>query len=539
MKILKKSLIIFLTISLLLSLVTFTGATDSTLKVGVLSYEISGEEIIITDCDDSVSGEVIIPAEIDSKPVTCIGAMAFYRCQSIESVVIPDSVLVIGDRAFVGCYQLSSVDMSDNVTAIGASAFDECVALEAIDLADSVNVIGESAFNSCTELKKITIPAGVDSLMGTFGNCRALKEVTVPSNVKIVGYHTFSYCYGLESIVFEEGVTALYDYAMVGCRSLKTVTLPSTLESIGLRAFAEDTQLEDVYFNGTQEEWESIEIAEGNEPLLNATIHFAEPDTAIKEDIKGDVNLDGAVDAVDALLVLKHTVESIVLEGQEKEKTDVDKDGIINSYDALIILKIAVGSEKVDPTTKEEIVNFYNNSIEKTAEQGNFGLEGFANVDVKVNKALIDDKEDKEFAEILEDEFNSIEYEDINLTFTNGETADGISAEDCIIPYSMVLEDVETATAERHGDGYKITLTHCPYSYTMSEDEFTGEYSNYIAYSEEISEIELFAVTDGQGRIMLLDFHYKQRIKATTNEEGTKVHMDFEVDYREIYTFTY
>lgn len=339
MKIFKKSFIGFLVLSLLLSLVTFTGATEESLKHGVLSYMVSDGEIIITDCDNSVSGAVEIPAEIDSIPVTCIGAMAFYRCQSIESVVIPDSVLTIGDRAFVGCYSLSTVDMSDNITSIGASAFDECVALKSIDLADGITVIGESAFYSCTQLKEITIPAGVESLMGTFGNCIALKEVTVPSNVRVVGYHTFSYCRGLESVVFEEGVTELYDYAVVGCNSLKSVTLSSTMEKIGLRAFAEDVQLEDVYFNGTQEEWEAIEIAEGNEPLLNATIHFVEPEVKIKGDIDGD----GKINSSDALQILKHSVGSELLTEENFKCADVDSDGVVNSSDALLVLQYAVG----------------------------------------------------------------------------------------------------------------------------------------------------------------------------------------------------
>lgn len=338
MKIFRKSFIVFLSVALLLTLVQVAAVAEDNLKYGVLTYEVSGNEIIITDCDDSANGKIEIPKEIDSKPVTCIGAMAFYRCQSIESVVVPDSVFTIGDRAFTGCYALSTVDMSDNVTSIGASAFDECVALESIDLTDSITVIGESAFYSCSKLKEITIPAGVESLMGTFGNCIALKEVTVPSKVKIVGYHTFSYCRGLESVVFEEGVTELYDYAVVGCNSLKSVTLPSTIEKIGLRAFAEDVQLEDVYFNGTQEEWEAIEFAEGNDPLLNATIHFAAPEAA-----KGDIDGDGKINSSDALKILRHSVGSELLCEEKIKCADVDPDGIINSSDALRVLQYAVG----------------------------------------------------------------------------------------------------------------------------------------------------------------------------------------------------
>ena len=60
---------------------------------------------------------------------------------------------------------------------------------------------------------------------------------------------------------------------------------------------------------------------------------------------KGDVNLDGYVNAEDATLVLKHTVELIKLTGQGYINADVNGDGYINAKDATKILRIAVGFE--------------------------------------------------------------------------------------------------------------------------------------------------------------------------------------------------
>lgn len=61
-------------------------------------------------------------------------------------------------------------------------------------------------------------------------------------------------------------------FAGVGITSVK---LPNTIEEIGRRAFNNCTSLTDVYFDGTEAEWNNIDITTtGNDALLNATIHF-------------------------------------------------------------------------------------------------------------------------------------------------------------------------------------------------------------------------------------------------------------------------
>lgn len=86
-----------------------------------------------------------------------IGAYAFYQCESLTSVVIPDSV-----------------------TNIYMYAFSECTALKSVVIPNSVSMIGEGAFSECTSLENIEIPASVYSIAGNaFGGCKNLKTVTV------------------------------------------------------------------------------------------------------------------------------------------------------------------------------------------------------------------------------------------------------------------------------------------------------------------------------------------------------------------------
>ena len=55
---------------------------------------------------------------------------------------------------------------------------------------------------------------------------------------------------------------------------LASITIPDSVTNIGDWAFRSCTSLSDVYYSGSQAEWESIHIGLDNDPLLNATIHY-------------------------------------------------------------------------------------------------------------------------------------------------------------------------------------------------------------------------------------------------------------------------
>lgn len=259
---------------------------------------------------------------------------------------------------------------------------------------------------------------------------------------------------------------------------------------------------------------------------------------SVQQDIKGDVNGDGTVNSSDALMVLKHAVKKVELTDKPLQQADVNKDGLINSSDALVILKIAVGMENEDPkpSSKEDIVALYNTSIVNSSEQDKLVLDISTDVNVKVNKFLLDGEEDKELTKIFEEGLNETEYEDLKLTFVNGETEDGLKATDLFSDMTISADDVETATAVPHGDGYKVTLKFYPVNETFTEDDLAG--SGYESYKENVN-IEILAVTDGQGRLMLLDFYTYGNVKATATEEGVKITMDFDMEEREVMSFTY
>ena len=83
--------------------------------------------------------------------------MAFWRCSSLQSIVIPDSVTVIEENAFSGCSSLQSIVIPNSVTKIGLMAFRSCTSLQSIVIHDSVTEIEFAAFGHCTSLQSITI----------------------------------------------------------------------------------------------------------------------------------------------------------------------------------------------------------------------------------------------------------------------------------------------------------------------------------------------------------------------------------------------
>lgn len=68
--------------------------------------------------------------------------------------------------------------------------------------------------------------------------------------------------------------TGIAESVFAGATALETIVIPGTVANIGANAFADCTVLKDVYFGGTKEEWEAVQVAEGNDVLANATVHY-------------------------------------------------------------------------------------------------------------------------------------------------------------------------------------------------------------------------------------------------------------------------
>ena len=160
--------------------------------------------------------------------------------------VVPDSVTSIWDRAFSSCESLQSIVIPNSVTSIGG-AFSGCKSLQSIVIPNSVTSIGDFAFSGCESLQSIVIPNSVTSIGKTaFSGCESLQSMVIPNSVTSIGDWAFDECYSLQFIVISNNVTSIGDYAFSGCNSLQFIVISNKVTSIGDWAFNECYSLQSI-----------------------------------------------------------------------------------------------------------------------------------------------------------------------------------------------------------------------------------------------------------------------------------------------------
>ena len=279
MKKIKKAISLLLAVLMISSMFFCAGVTGFAADSDILeylTYEINDGEVIITDCDSSISGEVVIPDTIEGYPVTAIDRYAFFDCELLTKITIPYSVTSIANNAIVNCIAIESITVdADNqyyssedgvlfnkdktilyrypedstetsytvpegVLTVGDSAFAHCRHLETVIIADSVTKIDECAFSmydSSTNLKTVVLGENV-SYIGNdaFYDCRALESINLPDKLTYIGEHAFEGC-GIKNIDLPNGITTIGFCAFAGC-DFENITIPESVTTIGDSAFA-------------------------------------------------------------------------------------------------------------------------------------------------------------------------------------------------------------------------------------------------------------------------------------------------------------
>lgn len=171
--------------------------------------------------------------------VTSIGNDAFENCRSLKSITVPSDITTISAYMLQRCNSINSISIPNNVTTIELYAFDQCYNLSFPFIPNNVTTIGMFVFNNCYPLANVIFPSGVSSIReGMFYNCYSLTSFTIPSSVTSIEKDAFNYCQSLAKITIPSGVTSIGNYAFYNCHGVAEYhVLPTTPPTLGSDVF--------------------------------------------------------------------------------------------------------------------------------------------------------------------------------------------------------------------------------------------------------------------------------------------------------------
>ncbi len=278
---------------------------------GFLFYTYGGVNYLVDYLGDA--NRLVLPENYKGQSYE-INKHAFRDCIDLMSVTISAGVTNIGQYAFTSCYKLievinhSELSMAPDQITNGNVAFsakevhtgeskiknqDEYLFYTyngvnyligymgtATDLIlpekynGQLYEIYQYAFARYEQLTSITIPNDVNTIgEAAFKGCSNLKSVTLPNGVTSIAANTFYDCFRLTSITMPDGITSIGNQAFCGCSSLTSVTIPKDVTNIYANAFLSCSKLTDIYFTGTEAEWNAISKSNASIPS-SATVHF-------------------------------------------------------------------------------------------------------------------------------------------------------------------------------------------------------------------------------------------------------------------------
>lgn len=206
---------------------------------------------------------------------TKIASQAFYQNSELSEYTIDEGITEIGEFAFARS-GLTSVTIPEGVTKIGYGAFYHCDKLSEVILPDSVTEIDLYAFDQTpwvTDMKTATYPyliagdgiliayAGNDSVInipdgvkqigpGVFKEHMGIIAVNIPDTVEIICEEAFMNCRNLKTVNGGRSLVKVKDRAFMNC-PLSQVVIPASMQEVGLGAYALVNGTDTVVFEGS------------------------------------------------------------------------------------------------------------------------------------------------------------------------------------------------------------------------------------------------------------------------------------------------
>lgn len=241
---------------------------EEDLSYGDFEYSLLDDGTVSISKYTGSDKNVNIPSVINKRKVTEIGFSAFYNCKTLESVNIPNEVIMIDKYAFLDCENLKNVTLPNNIHIINWGAFENCKSLKYIEIPDSVYIIGYEAFSGCVSMTSVVIPDSVREIRGSaFSNCTNLKDIKMSKNILSLSYSIFdnTYWYNnqpdgiiyLDNVLYgykgdmpsntvinvKDGTRIITGFCFADCSNLVDVNIPDSVINIGINAFRDTAWL--------------------------------------------------------------------------------------------------------------------------------------------------------------------------------------------------------------------------------------------------------------------------------------------------------
>ena len=222
--------------------------TDLNAKTGkeyaaenVVRIEIPKGTVTVSDALKLVNGYSALLTVVIPEGVTTISQYGFKTpdvkqnpFSPIISITLPSTLTTIGPQAFYGCNSLKELIIPEGVSAIPKEMAYYATSLDTVVFPSTIVSIGEGAFRSAGLANGVVIPEGCTTIGKYAFKGSGTPSVTVPSTLTNMDVDIFRGCPELTDVTCKS--TVIYDYMFADCPALKNITLENTVE-IKQRAF--------------------------------------------------------------------------------------------------------------------------------------------------------------------------------------------------------------------------------------------------------------------------------------------------------------
>ena len=147
-----------------------------------------------------------------------------------------------------------------------------------VTIPNNIKIICDNAFSNCSYLKSISIPFGITQInKSVFFGCSSLQSISIPSSVTEIDDEAFLRCTSLQSIILPNQLKRIGFEAFRRCTSLQSISIPNSVFAIGAKAFSHCSSLKEIFFQGTLEQWEKINL--GIHSIPDIPIHCLNGET--------------------------------------------------------------------------------------------------------------------------------------------------------------------------------------------------------------------------------------------------------------------